>query len=143
MVRVKSMNSIVKKKKIFELAKGFRGRAKNCYSIATRRVFKALQHAYVSRRLKKRDFRKLFVTRVGIACRANGIAYNQFMHGLVLADIRLNRKILSQLAIHEPATFRSLTLLAMAHAKEHKKGLALAKQQESKNPHIIHRSIVM
>ena len=106
MVRGGPANRAIRKAKIFAITKGFRGRAKNCYSIAVRAAHKALQHAYKGRRLKKRDMRKLWITRVSCAAKEHDINYSRFMNGLVRCDIQLNRKVLSELSIHEPRTFQ-------------------------------------
>ncbi|KAK3709921.1 hypothetical protein QZH41_020030 [Actinostola sp. cb2023] len=92
--------------------KGFRGRSKNCYSLAVRRVHKALQYQYASRRLKKREMRSLWQTRINIASREHDINYSTFMHEIARCNIQLNRKMLSELAIHEPKSFKSLTDIA-------------------------------
>jgi large subunit ribosomal protein L20 len=112
MVRGGPANRAVRKAKIFAITKGFRGRAKNCYSIAVRSAHKALQHAYRGRRLKKRDMRRLWITRVSCAAKEHDINYSRFMNGLVKCDIQLNRKVLSELAIHEPRSFQALTEIA-------------------------------
>lgn len=92
-------------KKILKLAKGYRGRAKNCYRIAIQRVEKALQYAYRDRRAKKRDFRGLWIQRINAATRAQGLSYSKFINGLKIANIELDRKVLSDLAIREPEAF--------------------------------------
>jgi len=103
---------MLKRKKILTLAKGFRGRSKNCYSLAIKRVHKALQYQYISRRLKKRDMRKMWISRINIATREHNIAYSNFIHQMARYDIQINRKMLSELAIHEPRSFQALTTLA-------------------------------
>lgn len=95
-------------KKIIKMAKGYRGRAKNCYRIAIEKVEKALQYAYRDRRTKKRDFRNLWVQRINAAVREQGLIYSQFINGLKLANITLDRKILSELAISEPKAFAEI-----------------------------------
>ena len=95
-------------KKILNLAKGYRGRAKNCFRIAIEKVEKALQYAYRDRRTKKRDFRKLWIQRINAAVRAEGIKYSQFIDGLKKANISLNRKQLSELAINDPKAFKEI-----------------------------------
>ncbi len=95
-------------KKILKLAKGYRGRAKNCYRIAIQRVEKALRYAYRDRRNKKRDFRALWIQRINAAVREHGLIYSRFIAGLKTAKIDLDRKILSDLAIREPETFASI-----------------------------------
>jgi large subunit ribosomal protein L20 len=92
-------------KKILKLAKGYRGRAKNCYRIAIQRVEKALQYAYRDRRTKKRDFRALWIQRINAAVRQHGWIYSQFVNGLKLANIEIDRKILAHLAVNSPESF--------------------------------------
>lgn len=94
--------------KILKLAEGFRGRSKSCFKIAKGRVEKALQYAYISRKLKKRDFRKLWIQRINAAVREHGIAYGQFMSGLNKANVLLDRKMLSELCVNEPLSFKAL-----------------------------------
>ncbi len=95
-------------KKIIKMAKGYRGRAKNCYRTAIQRVEKALQYQYRDRRTKKRDFRRLWIARINAAVRQEGLNYSQFMHGVKQAGIEVDRKILAELAVSEPAAFKSL-----------------------------------
>jgi len=95
-------------KKIIKLAKGYQGRAKNCYRIALQRVEKALQYAYRDRRNKKRDFRTLWTQRINAAVREHGLVYSRFVNGLKLANIELDRKILSNIAIYEPEAFKQI-----------------------------------
>ncbi|KAF5931185.1 hypothetical protein HYC85_032058 [Camellia sinensis] len=96
------------KKEILKLAKGFRGRAKNCIRIARERVEKALQYSYRDRRNKKRDMRSLWIERINAGTRLHGVNYGNFMHGLTKENIQLNRKVLSELSMHEPYSFKSL-----------------------------------
>lgn len=95
-------------KKIIAMAKGYRGRSKNCYTIALRRVEKALQYAYRDRRTKKRDFRRLWITRINAGARQYGLTYSQFMNGVKLADIQLDRKILADLAVNDEKAFKAV-----------------------------------
>lgn len=95
-------------KKILKLAKGYRGRAKNCYRIALQRVEKALSYAYKDRRVRKRDFRGLWIIRINAAVRQYGLTYSQFIHGLVVAGIKLNRKILADMAVNHKYVFTEL-----------------------------------
>ena len=90
------------------MAKGYRGRSKNCFRIAIERLEKALQYAYRDRRNKKRDFRALWIQRINAAVRMEGIKYSQFINGLKLANIKVDRKNLSNLAIQEPKTFKNI-----------------------------------
>ncbi len=99
-------------KKIIKMAKGYRGRAKNCFRIAIEKVEKGLQYAYRDRRNKKRDFRGLWIQRVNAAVREHGMVYSQFMHGLKLAGVDLNRKMLSEMAIHNAEAFAKVIDLA-------------------------------
>jgi len=92
-------------KKILKLAKGYRGRAKSCFSVAVQKVEKGLQYAYRDRRNKKRDFRALWIQRINAAVRENGLIYSQFIHGLKLSNIDLDRKTLANLALHNPTEF--------------------------------------
>jgi len=95
-------------KKILKLAKGSRGRAKNTFRTAIQRVEKDLQYAYRDRRTRKRDFRGLWIQRINAAAREHGMTYSQFMNGLKKADIELDRKVLADLAVSEPAAFGAL-----------------------------------
>merc|ERR1711934_120808 len=99
---------MAKKDKILALAKGFRGRAKNCYRIATNRVEKALQYQYRDRRQKKRQFRSLWIQRINAAAREYDLSYSQLMYGLSQSNVQLDRKILSELAIYEPKSFAAV-----------------------------------
>ncbi len=95
-------------KKIIKLAKGYRGRAKNCFRVAIEKVEKALQYAYRDRRAKKRDFRALWIQRINAGVRAEGLTYSKFIAGLKKANINLDRKQLSELAIHDIASFKKI-----------------------------------
>jgi len=95
-------------KKILKLAKGYRGRAKNCYRVAIEKVEKALQYAYRDRRTKKRDFRGLWIQRINAAVREYGLIYSTFINGLKIANVDLDRKILSDLAVREPESFKKI-----------------------------------
>ncbi|XP_066921608.1 large ribosomal subunit protein bL20-like [Clytia hemisphaerica] len=112
MVRAGPFKRIIKKSKVFALAKGFRGRRKNCYSLAVRSVHKSLQYQYIGRKLKKRDMRKLWIQRINIGAREHNTNYTTVISQLHNNDVLLNRKVLSELAIHEPRTFQSLAHLA-------------------------------
>jgi large subunit ribosomal protein L20 len=100
--------SRARRKKIVAMAKGYRGRNKNNFRISKQRVDKALQYAYRDRRVKKRSFRGLWIQRINAGARLHGLNYSQFMNGLKEAGIELDRKILSDLAVHEPDSFKSL-----------------------------------
>ena len=92
-------------KKILKLAKGYRGRAKNCFRIAIQKVEKALRYAYRDRKVRKRDFRGLWIQRINAGVREHGLVYSKFINGLKLAKIDLDRKVLADLAVKEPQTF--------------------------------------
>ena len=104
-------------KKILKLAKGYRGRAKNCFRIAIQKVEKALRYAYRDRRARKRDFRALWIQRINAAVREHGLIYSKFINGLKLANIDLDRKVLSDLAIREPETFAKIVEKAKSALK--------------------------
>lgn len=95
-------------KKILTLAKGARGRSKNTFRAAIQRVEKDLQYAYRDRRARKRNFRALWIQRINAGTREHGVTYSQFMNGMKKAGIELDRKVLSDLAIHEPDAFKAL-----------------------------------
>lgn len=115
MARVKrGVTTHARHKKVLKQAKGYRGRAKNNYRIALERVEKGLQYAYRDRKNRKRTFRALWIQRINAGTREHGLTYSQFMHGLTKAGIELDRKVLSDLAIHEPEAFKSLVDQAQA-----------------------------
>lgn len=91
--------------KILKLAKGYRGRASTCYRVALQRVEKALQYAYRDRRNRKRDFRSLWIVRINAAVREHGLRYSEFIRGLFLANIQLDRKILADIAVRNKDSF--------------------------------------
>ncbi len=97
-------------KKILKLAKGYRGRAKNCFRVSIEKVEKALQYAYRDRRNKKRDFRALWVQRINAAVRQYDLVYSQFMYGIKLIGLDINRKMLSEMAIQHDDSFSALIL---------------------------------
>ncbi len=101
-----------RRKKILKAAKGYRGRRSKLFRTAKDAVTKAGQYAYRDRKRKKRDFRRLWITRISAGCRANGITYNRFIEGLKKAEIQINRKSLSNLAIEDPDAFKELVDLA-------------------------------
>ena len=106
MTRVKRGNVARKRrKKILKLAKGFRGSHSRLFRTANQQVMKALRNAYRDRRKRKRDFRRLWITRINAATRQHGLSYSQFMGNLKKANIQINRKMLSQMAILDPAGF--------------------------------------
>jgi len=97
-----------KRKKILALAKGYRGTKSKLYRSAKESVERGLNFAYTGRKLKKRDFRKLWIVRINAACRLNDIKYSQFIHGLSLAGIELDRKVLADLAVRLPEAFAAV-----------------------------------
>ncbi len=101
-------------KKILKLAKGYRGRAKNCFRIAIEKVEKALRYAYRDRRNRKRDFRGLWIQRINAAVREHGMVYSQFIGGLTKAGVEVDRKVLSDLAIHNGDAFAALVKQAQS-----------------------------
>ncbi len=118
MARVKGALSTRKRhKKILKLAKGYRGAKSKLYRVANQAVMKSLSYAYVGRKLKKRDFRSLWITRISAACKMNDINYSRFMNGLKKANIEINRKMLSEIAISDPAAFTQLVQTAKANLK--------------------------
>jgi large subunit ribosomal protein L20 len=113
MTRVKRGNVARKRrKKILKLAKGFRGSHSKLFRTANHQVMKALRNAYRDRRKRKRDFRRLWITRINAAARLQGISYSQLTNKLKQANIQLNRKILAQLAIVDPEAFTKVVELA-------------------------------
>ena len=107
MTRVKrSVNAKKKRRKTLELTKGFRGQANSNYKRAKEALLKADSYAYRDRRNRKRDFRRLWITRINAAARLNGLSYGEFIHGLKLAEIDLDRKVLADIAVRDPETFR-------------------------------------
>ena len=109
MARVKgAMMTRKRRNKTLKMAKGYWGAKSKHFKMANEQVMKSLTYAYVGRRLKERDFRQLWITRISAACKMNDINYSQFMHGLKLAKVEINRKMLSELAIADPAAFTKL-----------------------------------
>ena len=97
-----------KRKKVLKLAKGYRGRSSNNYRLALERVEKGLAYAYRDRKVKKRNFRALWIQRINAGARAHGLTYSQFMNGVKRAGVELDRKILADLAVKEPEAFKAL-----------------------------------
>ena len=109
MARVKrGVTAHARHKKVVDQAKGYYGRGKNVYRVAVERVDKALQYAYRDRRVKKRNFRSLWIQRINAGAREHGLTYSQFISGLGKAGIELDRKVLADLAVREPEAFESL-----------------------------------
>ena len=115
MARVKkAVNAKKKHKKVLKLAKGFYGQKSKVFRAANPAVMKSLRSAYIGRKNKKRDFRRLWIARINAAARMNGISYSQFMNGLKKSGIEINRKMLSEMAIHDAAGFTALVETAKA-----------------------------
>ncbi len=113
MARVKgAMMTRKRRNKVLKMAKGYWGAKSKHFKMANEQVMKSLTYAYISRRLKKRDFRQLWITRISAACKQNGLNYSTFMHGLKLAGVEINRKMLSELAVNDNAAFVALVELA-------------------------------
>ena len=114
-MRIKrSVNALKKRRKIFRLSQGYFGNKSKSYRIARQAVMKSLNYAYIGRRLRKRDMRSLWIARINAAARVNGLSYSKFMHGLKVAGINLNRKILAELAVSDANAFAELAAKAKA-----------------------------
>lgn len=122
MSRAQSSQTHRRHKKILKMAKGYRGRAKSCYRVAIEKVEKGLRYAYRDRKNKKRNFRGLWIQRINAAARQFDLTYSQFMNGVHKAGIELDRKVLSDLAIHEPEAFKAVV-------EQAKKALAAAEKK--------------
>ena len=115
MARIKrAVNAQKKRRKVMKLAKGYWGAKSKQYRAAKEQVRRSLRYAYIGRRLRKRDFRRLWITRISAACKMNDINYSTFINGLKKAGIELNRKMLSEIAIADPAAFTALVEQAKA-----------------------------
>ena len=113
MDRVKGpMMTRKRRNKVMKMAKGYWGSRSKHFRVANEAVMKSLTQAYAGRRLKKRDFRSLWITRISAACKLNGMNYSTFMHGLKVAGIEINRKMLAELAVNDAAAFTQLTEIA-------------------------------
>ena len=113
MARVKkAINARKKHKKVLKLAKGYYGAKSKLFRPANQAVMKSLQYAYVGRKLRKRDFRRLWITRINAAARINGMSYSTFINGLKKAGVEVNRKMLSEMGIHDPQGFAKLVEVA-------------------------------
>ena len=109
MARVKgALNTRKKHKKVLKLAKGFRGGESRIYRTANQAVMRSMQNAYIGRKRRKRDFRRMWIARISAAAKMNGMNYSTFMNGLKKAGIEMNRKMLSEIAIADPAAFAKL-----------------------------------
>ncbi len=114
-MRIKrGVNAVKKRRKIFRLSKGYFGSKSRSYRIAREAVMKSLMYAYTGRKRRKRDFRQLWIARINAAARVNGLSYSKFMHGLKVAGINLNRKVLADLAVNDAAAFAALAEKAKA-----------------------------
>ena len=119
MARVKrSVHAKKKRREVLEQAKGYRGLKKNTYKRAKEQVQKSLAYSYRDRRARKRDFRRLWIIRINAGARMNGLSYNQFIHGLKLAQIELDRKVLADMAVADPAAFTVIADAAKAALAE-------------------------
>ena len=115
MARVKgAMMTRKRRNKTLKMAKGYWGAKSKHFKMAKEQVMKSLQYAYIGRRLKKRDFRQLWITRISAACRPNGINYSTFMNGLKKANVKIDRKMLAELAVNDKAAFAQLVEMAKA-----------------------------
>ena len=113
MARVKgAMMTRKRRNKVLKLAKGYWGAKSKHFKMANEQVMKSLSYAYTGRKLKKRDFRQLWIARINAGCKMNGMNYSTFMHGLKLAGVEINRKMLAELAVNDKAAFAQLTELA-------------------------------
>jgi large subunit ribosomal protein L20 len=115
MARVKrGVTAHARHRKVLDLAKGYRGRGGTAYRVAIEKVEKALRYAYRDRRNRKRDFRALWIQRINAGVREHGLTYSQFMHGIKLAGLDLDRKVLSDIAVREPDAFAAIVSTAQA-----------------------------
>ena len=118
MARVKrAVNALKKRRKVMRLAKGYFGAKSKQYRAASEQVRRSLRYAYIGRKLKKRDFRRLWIARINAAARQNGLSYSRLINGLKVAGIDINRKMLSEIAINDPAAFAALAEKAKAAVK--------------------------
>jgi large subunit ribosomal protein L20 len=109
MARIKrAVNALKKRRKVFKLSKGYFGAKSKQYRAASEQVRRSLRYAYIGRKLKKRDFRRLWIARINAACHLNDISYSRFMYGLKLAEVKLDRKVLADIAVNDPAGFTAL-----------------------------------
>lgn len=114
-MRIKrAVNAVKKRRKIFRLSKGYFGSKHRSYRIAREAVMKSLQYAYIGRKRRKRDFRQLWIARINAAARMNNISYSKLMNGLKKANVSLNRKVLADIAVNDPAAFTALVEKAKA-----------------------------
>lgn len=109
-----ALNTRKKHKKILKLAKGFRGGESRLYRVANQAVMRSMQNAYIGRKRRKRDFRRMWIARISAACKMNGMNYSTFMDGMKKAGVDMNRKMLSEIAVTDPAAFTALVEKAKA-----------------------------
>ena len=113
MARIKrAVNAQKKRRKVMKLAKGYWGAKSKQYRAATEQVRRSLRYAYIGRRLRKRDFRRLWIVRINAGARANGMSYSTFINGLKKKNIEVNRKMLAELAVSDPSAFAQLVEMA-------------------------------
>jgi large subunit ribosomal protein L20 len=118
MARVKrAVNAKKRHKKVLKLAKGYRGAKSKLFKTANQAVMKSLMYAYIGRKLKKRDYRKLWIARINAASRANGLSYSKFISGLKNAGIEVNRKMLAEMAVNDAEGFSQLVDVVKSQAK--------------------------
>ncbi|XP_008318072.1 large ribosomal subunit protein bL20m [Cynoglossus semilaevis] len=138
-IRSRGPDRYWKVQELLKHARHFRGRKNRCYSLAVRAVRRAFVYATRGRTLKKRNMRKLWITRIAAASREHGMTYPALIHNLIKSSVQLNRKVISQLAITEPRTFLSLTKLARARQQE---GLQAALGDGKEPPGVFSRIVV-
>jgi len=115
MARIKrAVNAVKKRRKIFKLAKGYYGAKSKQYRAASQQVMRSLAYAYVGRRQRKRDFRRLWIARINAAARMNGMSYSRFINGLKVAGVDIDRKVLADIAVHDGEGFAKLVEVAKA-----------------------------
>lgn len=113
MARIKGgLNAKKKHKRVLKLAKGYRGARSKQYRVAKQSVMRALETSYTGRKQRKRQFRQLWIARINAAARINGLSYSKFMHGLKLAEVDINRKMLAEMAVNDADGFKTLADLA-------------------------------
>ena len=113
MARIKrAVNAVKKRRKVFKLSKGYFGAKSKQYRAASQQVMRSMAYAYVGRKNKKREYRKLWIARINAAARINGLSYSKFMYGLKLAGVELNRKVLADMAVNDAEGFATLAELA-------------------------------
>ena len=118
MARIKGgLNAKKRHKRILKLAKGYRGAKSKQFRTAKQAVMKSLNYAYIGRKQRKRDFRKLWITRINAAARINGLSYSKFMNGLKVAGVNMNRKVLADMAINDEKGFAQLVEMAKSNVK--------------------------